>query len=290
MIIMNKKILAVAVILVASAVLFVTKQMGFSNDAAPSSNTTKPDNKIMPALQHQADKPKTQSESLDSKVVDETTNRRGLTVGDKLAMGQRMRNEMENFVTARISIKPTEDSDSSKSYPSGAKETPNSAGNMVLKDDGDSFGIYSVNGTLIKKLPCEYGLAPEEGLIGEGAILWDWLDAHRVIGVQEAWNECDPDPLVGIDMHGAEIAVTSPTRSIIFVYDTRNTHTMNQLHIPEIPEGFSARLDGISKNGGIDISACTPLAYHQMTPETWEDKSRHDYTKQLGRFSVPTDK
>jgi hypothetical protein len=59
-----------------------------------------------------------------------------------------------------------------------------------------------------------------------------------------------------------------------------------KLKSTEIPSGYALRLDGILPGGIIELSACTPLAYHGIVADRPGDGSRQADPLKLGHFKI----
>lgn len=219
---------------------------------------------------------------------------RGLTMQDRSDSAARQKREAVGYKTIKSNLAKFEaphDGSGKMPYPDGKTESPNRDGRLVLQRRGESYYVYDAAKDSMLKLPFEYGLDPENGLHGEQSISWQWLDEHRIIGVQEAWRESDPNPLTSPEFLSAglsttEISVAMPTCSFLFVYDTRAPGVIYEINPPLIPAGYAVRLDAISPGGIVELSACTPLGYYGVVGEPEEGATRHPLTIPLGQFEI----
>ena len=220
--------------------------------------------------------------------------KRGLTDTEIEDLAERQKKEAEGFSTVEVSLErvagPQMDGDRTP-YPDGRDRSLNQEGRKVLRKIGESYEVSDADGASKQKLPFEYGLDPANGLHGEQSISWQWLDGNRIIGVQEAWRENDPDPLSGLEsgsssLAGSEITTSAPTCAFFFVFDTTKPGIIYQVKSPEMPSGYALRLDEILPGGIIELSACTPLAYHGIVADRPGDGNQQADPLKLGQFKI----
>lgn len=227
-------------------------------------------------------------------VADVPGGDRGLTPQDRRGLAERQKREAEGFKAIEIGLSKVavgSEGGGGIRYPDGNTESANRDGSLILERREESYYVKDVEKGSALKLPFEYGLDPENGLLGEDGISWQWLDERRIVGVQEAWRESDPNPLalpefLSSGLSETEIAVAMPTRSFLFVYDTRVAGVIYGITLPPVPEGYAVRLDAILPGGVIELSACTPLGYHGVVGEAQDGGSRRHPTIPLGQFRV----
>lgn len=219
---------------------------------------------------------------------------RGLTMQDRRDGADRQKREAAGFKTSPINLEKVKfphDGTAKMPYPDGRMESSNRDGSLILQRRGESYYVNDVDKGSMLKLPFEYGLDPENGLHGEQSISWQWLDENRIIGVQEAWRESDPNPLASPEflssgLSESEMSVAMPTCSFLFLYDTRVPGVIYRINPPPLPAGYAVRLDAILPEGIIELSACTPLGYYGDVGESQKSGIRHPPTILIGQFEI----
>lgn len=136
-----------------------------------------------------------------------------------------------------------------------------SDGEWLVHHGSGRYVVYGRDGHRVRAIPMfEFR--------GAGSLLWQWKDSSHLVGVVEVSNEDEGPRYPESDV--------LPAKTLLVLYRLdEDGGTLYALKVPEAPADTVLRLDGVTLQGALVLSAVVPEEYFGGAPE-----------RQLGVYDV----
>ncbi|HZW18675.1 MAG TPA: hypothetical protein VFF71_07730 [Luteimonas sp.] len=126
-------------------------------------------------------------------------------------------------------------------------------GKWLVHHGSGRYAVYDANGGLVRTVPVF-------NVPGAGAPMWRWKDSSSLVGVVEVSDEDGQPRYPETDV--------LPTRTLLVMYPLdEDVDDLYMLDAPEPPAGTVVRLEGVTRQGGLVLSAVVPAEYFGGAPE-----------------------
>jgi len=167
-----------------------------------------------------------------------------------------------------------------------SNENFNNSNNYYLKRESVFYDLFTKDMIKVARLPntINVEVGTNDAILdhGERDIEWEWYDDFRIFGIQYIYRIGKiPPPKSNIEN---EFPLLSPNLIRVYLLDVRNHEVYYELELPKVEEYETVKIEGISVEGYLSLSAVSPDAYSR--PESKNDSALYRY---LGIYKLASE-